>query len=270
MPFDPADPAIINAIRPLRALAACAAEDWFQIVGHDPKPNPGRHLLRWPAFDRVIYTTEAYAYARGVADVVGHPEVVTAATGPDMDMPVLLSVDEAAAEARFANPQDLSRTSPLTRDGMISRAQRGVLEVLYLPRRTRSFFAAEIAALRFDAPADGSAMRRWVQIRDSLGLTHRMRIDATHLPPPGKPLALPLGEPETIRRLRALMLTHQAGWLEYRAPDDRAEGLVFHIDSISGRAVELAGEDVLPWLLGVADARGPGAADLITYREGLG
>lgn len=85
------------------------------------------------------------------------------------------------------------------------------------------------------------------------------------------PLPVPSGAPEENRRLTILGIGHAEGWFNYVRPegDTLAERrYVVEIATPLGRVDRvLLPDEVLPWVLGLADSHG--RAELVAYRPGL-
>jgi hypothetical protein len=249
-----------------------------------------RHLIRW----------EPAAWARGVADVHGLGAVVESAVAEPV--PELLTPAEAAELLPTVN-QGRVTNERMTVDGVDYNVKTGALYALYTP--TRFLFAAQVrfeaarrralaSAIGEDADLDalkhvGSTVvspleKEWMAIRGLLPPAISINALGRDVSPESSVDPLPLARlqsnnrrPMPRRWTEALMLAHQAGWLRFIGPEPDAYVYRVEIRDLSDTARELAvaGEDVLPWLLGVADGRdaaglGVRNADTIAYREQLG
>lgn len=84
-------------------------------------------------------------------------------------------------------------------------------------------------------------------------------------------LPVPAKMPEENRRLAILGIGHAEGWFEYLRPEGDtldSRRYVVEIATPLGRVERvLLPEEVLPWVLGLADSHG--RAELVAYRPGL-
>lgn len=86
-------------------------------------------------------------------------------------------------------------------------------------------------------------------------------------------LPVPVDRNEATRRLLALNAGREAGWWTYepRGETSKPTLLMYEVTLPSKRGKPLVrllhAVEVLPWALGVADAKG--APDVVAYREGL-
>jgi hypothetical protein len=122
-----------------------------------------------------------------------------------------------------------------------------------------------------------TAQFRWKTIRTLLPDAVRpvdVGADLTPDPSPD-PWPIPTMRPPAKRRIRALMIAEQQGWLTYVQPNTEPGGGfdgTFKLEVAGpGRDVlerNLPVAAVLPYVLGQGDARGQG--QLVAYRDGLG
>lgn len=78
-------------------------------------------------------------------------------------------------------------------------------------------------------------------------------------------LPIDTAAPRETQCIQALRIGHARGWFEFLYTEGTGPRR-FHI-LIDGRPRELTPDEVLPWVLGVADATGQ--PELVTYRHGL-
>ena len=258
-----------------RGLTAAANSEYIplRIIGRDPTPGPGRHLIErtlrnnggFDRWTRVLDAAEIGPYARGALAAASLHNRIPDQVHP---LPIRLTVDEAAEEFTTSKENDRTGKAHLTRDGIISKISHGRLEVVYLRRRERALFHDEIAALRHGATDDDKSV--WQQTRARFGLSYRMEITDEHVPTFSGTLAIPDNRPYINRATDVIRIAKAEGWLDYHAPiEDETGKLIFHVPDVGGAPYEIHEDDVMPWTLGVADHFGPHAATLIAYRPGL-
>lgn len=270
----------------LRGLRTVADSQWIAYLATYPADD--RHVVLplrlgrgWAP--RTLLRGEAYQWCEGLCWAAGGGDLV--ARVADEALPELVAMADVPGMIPAVDGRGGKGGPWLTRQGVAWNVNAGNFYTLYgRGRRSRWLFAdqvrAEAAERRVQAAAragatkrrlaalveqEGAARAKWLEVRKLLPPPTRPAAAEVDLRPKPSPDPLPIGQglPGVTRRVEALMVAADAGWLEYLHPDGDV-----YVVRIAGAEVRVGEDAVLPWLLGVADWHC--RADLIAYRPDLG
>lgn len=260
----------------LRSLCAMHSAGWVRYVGAEDRPL-GKHVIDLNPSGKPVYRLlvtvprfytarhrpsspqdvgdpgEAWWYALGQADQRGEPSVVEGLLRERV--PKLYTLDEAA------------EAMDLTVFGVQHHLRTGQAYPLVVVdatshRRQRHLFAAQVAARAGGA----RAVERWREIRaqiPALVSTHAIP-ESVAFPAAPDPLPVDRLLRPVVRQREAVAIGHKAGW--FRLAGQSAAAFTLRLPD--GRTREVPGRAVLPWVLGMGDARGEGAR--VMYRNERG
>lgn len=285
----------------LRALRTVNDAGWAAYLATNPTDD--RHVVMMVGrgvAPRTLLRGEAFAWCDGLCAAAGGGDrVARVAAEP---VPELVKVSDVGRMIPASDGRG-GRGGPwLSRQGVAWNVNAGNLYCLYgrgkskwlfmaqvkseaLERRVRTAERATRDAARAGEVAGARAAQRelaalmrqaddaqaaWLEVRRLLPPPSRPSAAEVALRPKPSPNPLPISESKSgvTRRVDALMIAHEQGWLEYLHPS--VDNTRYAVRVGTGRRArrEIPYDAVLPWVLGVADWHG--RADLVAYRPDLG